>query len=353
MIISFGHSIEIANDIFWVGSMGTLLSYIPFDQIDKTGFTTAIFKINGKKISPSFNSVLAILGDNKGNLWLGTDYGLYYYNTDTKELTGYLHDAENKNSICDNIISSIRFYGDSVLWIGTTNGLSRFVPSKNIFTNYSLNASDSTSLTDNFIYDLFIDNHQTLWISASSGLSYLNLNNKDYLNGQTVKFRFLKPVFNDKDKSFAEIFTFIETADARHWMGTDNGLFLVDTSLNIREHYSVPEGLPNKAVVQILEDPKGQLWLATENGLSCFNPVTKIFRNFNINDGLQSNEFNTNASYKDKDGNFYFGGINGFNMFHPDSIKVSAYSPKVVITGMQIFNEPVEIDKTLKEFHSY
>ncbi len=39
-------------------------------------------------------------------------------------------------------------------------------------------------------------------------------------------------------------------------------------------------------------------------------------------DGLQSNELkNSQPGYKSKTGELIFGGINGFNIFYPDSIK--------------------------------
>ncbi|MDO7206315.1 hypothetical protein Q5M85_21650 [Paraclostridium bifermentans] len=36
---------------------------------------------------------------------------------------------------------------------------------------------------------------------------------------------------------------------------------------------------------------------------------------------MQSNEFNSNASYENRNGEFFFGGINGLNVFYPEDIK--------------------------------
>jgi len=339
-----------SKDRLWVGSMGTLLSTASFDKVKTDGFKTLSFYMNGKKISPPFNSVFQIKGDSKNNLWLGTDYGLYYFNTTTNEITPYMNNADDENSVSDNLISALEFSGDSVLWIGTGNGLSRFVPSKNKFTNYYCDPLDSTSLADGFINHIYIDEKQTLWLTTGNGLSCIDLNNKDYLSSKTAKFRNMRSSSIEKERSFTEVFVIIRADGDKYWMGTDNGLFLIDSNLAVRESFSTEEGLPNKNVVQLIKDEGGMLWIATEDGLSCFNPETRIFRNFNSNDGLQSNEFNTNASYKDKDGIFYFGGTNGFNMFRPDSIKVSDFSPNVVITDLEILNEYVEIDKPLNDF---
>lgn len=338
------------NNLLWVGSMRTLLSSIPFDKTEKGIFSTAVFRRNGKKIIPPFNSVLEIKGDKKNNLWLGTDNGLYYYDTHNTELKGYLHHDDNANSLSDNIITSIINCSDSVLWIGTTNGLDRFVPSKDRFTNYFYNPADSTSVINNLINFLYLENNKKLWIAALNGISCIDLTDAGSDNGKEIKFRNMRPNLVDKGKSFNEVLTVIKSHDKFYWLGTDNGIFMMDSSMKTKEHFSVQEGLPNKIINQIREDSRGHLWISTDNGLSCFDPEKKVFRNFTADDGLQSSEFNSNSSLMDRNGCFYFGGINGFNMFYPDSIKISGYSPKIVISGLALFNNPVNVDIPVNGF---
>ena len=45
----------------------------------------------------------------------------------------------------------------------------------------------------------------------------------------------------------------------------------------------------------------------------------------------------------------YFGGINGFNEFSPDSIKEKKYEPPLVFTDFQIFNKEVLSAMTVKD----
>lgn len=44
-------------------------------------------------------------------------------------------------------------------------------------------------------------------------------------------------------------------------------------------------------------------------------------------------EFNLRASYKSRDGEVFFGGMNGFNSFYPDSLTDNPYVPQVVLTN--------------------
>ena len=65
------------------------------------------------------------------------------------------------------------------------------------------------------------------------------------------------------------------------------------------------------------------------------------FKKFNTGDGLQDQEFEANAFLKTKDGEMYFGGINGFNSFYPGAIMANGFVPPVYITGFQLSNRKV------------
>lgn len=71
-----------------------------------------------------------------------------------------------------------------------------------------------------------------------------------------------------------------------------------------------------------------------------------MFTDYDKKDGLQSNEFNTGAYYKDRAGRMYFGGVNGFNKFYPESVQDNTYILPVVITDFLLFNKSVEVVKT-------
>lgn len=66
-------------------------------------------------------------------------------------------------------------------------------------------------------------------------------------------------------------------------------------------------------------------------------------------DGLQASEFKAHACFKGASGRMYFGGVNGFNSFFPDSIGERGYDPPLVITGFEIFNKEVPISDAEKD----
>ena len=62
-------------------------------------------------------------------------------------------------------------------------------------------------------------------------------------------------------------------------------------------------------------------------------------------DGLQGNQFIHGSYFKNKLGIMYFGGINGLNIFHPDSIQMNQFKPPVFLTDLLIFYKEVPINE--------
>jgi C4-dicarboxylate-specific signal transduction histidine kinase len=117
------------------------------------------------------------------------------------------------------------------------------------------------------------------------------------------------------------------------------------------KHYSPNDGLPNNIIFGILDDPSGNLWLSTDKGISKFNPNTEIFQNFDQDDGLQNDHFFWGSSHKSKDGELFFGGIDGLNSFYPDSINKLLNVPMAVLLDLKVFNESVPSEKTFSSLN--
>ena len=146
------------------------------------------------------------------------------------------------------------------------------------------------------------------------------------------------------------------TPDKILWLGTAGGGL---NQFNIEEgtfnHFTEKEGLPNNIVYGVLPDNTGNLWISTNKGLSKFNPKDHSVRIYDVNDGLQSNEFNTGAYYRSKNGELFFGGIKGLNYFYPDEIKDNKYIPNIVLTNLKLedhYVTPKSDNSVLKKIFS-
>jgi signal transduction histidine kinase/streptogramin lyase len=194
------------------------------------------------------------------------------------------------------------------------------------------------------IRDILVDSRGDYWVgSYGGGLKKLMVEENKLWN------------FYDGDNGLQSniVLTIHEDKKKRFWIGTkEGGLHLFDRdSLEFR-HFDVSYGLPSNEVKGILEDDHGNLWLSTPNGITRFNTETFEVDIYKRKDGLQDDEFNTLAYYKDTEGYMYFGGINGFNRFHPDSIINLNNSFPIVLTDLKIFNESVKPgDNSVLEKH--
>jgi signal transduction histidine kinase len=121
----------------------------------------------------------------------------------------------------------------------------------------------------------------------------------------------------------------------------DKGLIKFDRRNNSLKIYTMNDGLPSNTTWCTLEDERGNLWISTEKGVSKFNPETEKFENFDTDDGLQANQFSSGGHLKGESGRLYMSGLNGLNIFYPDSIKPNPHIPDIVITEFSIFNQSI------------
>jgi len=321
----------------WVGTDGGGLNKLDRESNQFTHYTNN----PDDPFSLSNDVVYSICKDSTGNFWIGTGGGgLNKFDTETKRFIHYKSNPDDPASISDNFLSLVYEDKRGALWIGSSiSGLIKFDRAKEKFVQYTHNPDDSTSLSQGKIYSIFEDNSGVLWIGLLGG----GLNRFDH---KTEQFKHYKNIPGDSSSLSNNVVSSIyEDKSGVLWIGTEGGLNKFDRENEEFLNYRKADGLPSDMINGILEDDYGNLWLSTNNGISKFNPVDKTFRNYDVMDGLQSNEFNQWSYYKNKTGELLFGGNNGFNVFHPDSIdKIeNSHKPPVIITEFQLLHKPVPI----------
>ena len=285
--------------------------------------------------------------DEYGIVWAGTlGRGLNRLDPRTGKVAHYFHDPANPYSLADDNIASIIPDKQGGLWIGTFGGLSHYNPNTDLFTNYSNNTRNPASLSHNMIVSLHIDSRNDLWVGTwGGGLNQLDLDHPNHSDPDRAAFTHFRNGPDDSSTlSEDSVWVIHESLDGSLWLGTVLGLNRLNPETGKFTHYTEKQGLPNNAVLGILEDDRGDLWLTTNNGLAQFNPHTAEVTVYDGSDGLQSNEFNSNAYYRASDGTMYVGGIDGFNLFDPDDIKPNPVPPQVALTMFEVYNEPLAVD---------
>ncbi len=298
--------------------------------------------------SVSSDEVTSIYEDRFGALWIGTfGSGLNRFDRETEQFRHYRHNPDDPQSLSSDYILSLYEDRSGTLWIGTEGGgLNAYDRAAERFQHYQHHPDDSHSLSNDNVIALYEDQSGIFWVGTDGG----GLNQFNRSTGQFVHYEEISD--NQNSLSGVSAWSIYENREGILWIGTEKGLNKLvlskvegfDRKSGVFTHYRQKHGLLNDVIFGIVEDEHENLWLSTEVGLSKFNPQTEVFRNYDVSDGLQI-EFNQGAYHKSQGGEMFFGGIQGFNTFHPETIQDNSYLPRIVITDVQLFNKSVELGK--------
>ena len=319
---------EDRNGTIWVGGRDG------FDRFDRA--SNSFTHYQPLPSDELVREVYTFFEDSKANFWLGSPIGLF--KCDRKDDTVESYQLRNPNNHEEGIIGTVWYIQEDPggdLWICSFNkGIFRVdVDSKELhplkYEDHHIPAKD--------VFSFYIDKEGTFWIgTALEGLFEINTEKgiynvyrKERKNKTSLSSNYILNTFEDSKGNF--------------WIGTKDGLNLMDKKSGTFVSYTESDGLQSSVINSIVEDNNGKLWLSTNKGISKFDPLSKKVQNYNIDDGLQHNIFWHRAALKTSSGELLFGGMNGFNIFNPDSIQDNKLIPEVYITDFQIFNKSVEI----------
>ncbi|MFD1001691.1 two-component regulator propeller domain-containing protein [Ohtaekwangia kribbensis] len=247
----------------WVTSVnGEIFKLVPAN-----GYYTVNQIFSGsQKFGASWNNIVALNIDRKGNLWISGEHaGLNYLNTTSGALTQYL--AEEGNP---------------------------------------------TVLPTNSIRSVYIDDTGLTWIGTFDRGAYL-------IDSQAGKFN---PVYSSAtDLAGKRVKCFTEDHQGNVWLGIEGvGLARIDSrTRTLQKCTSINQRLTNKFLTALICDRNGNLWIGTGgHGVSKLNLNTQELTSY----FLQSGGFGENKAsclYEDKRGIIWAGSA-GSGLFYFDEI---------------------------------
>jgi signal transduction histidine kinase len=323
--------IEDAQGYIWIGTGNGL------NRLDRRRNTVTAFRRAGTTALGGSN-IQALWEDNEQNLWIGGGVAPYF------QWLGFLdcfHKARTKLTHARALGANVRaIHEDSngELWVGLENegdnkrdDLLRYDRQGNLIGNYSLIADG--------IWTIYEDRSSRLWFGS------MYMGGVNVFDKKTQTFTYIPS--NSEDATTINgggVRAMSEDAEGNLWLGTWGGGFCrFDPVTKIAKRFTERDGLPSDFVKGILPDDHGNLWISTENGITRFDPRTNSFRNFTVNDGLQGAKFLSNSCWKGKDGWMWFGGENGLNAFHPDSVRDNPNIPRMRITSVKVFDKELRL----------
>lgn len=333
--------LEDSKKRIWIGTDGGGLNLFE----EKTATFKHFRAKSGDANSLSSDKIVYLLEGNNDVLWVCTwDGGLNKFNTNTGTSKSYQYNRNNPFSIGQNTVWCAEKDSNNRLWLGTsTAGLNLFDPVTEKFYQYKNIPGDPRSLISNFVFSLFIDSKNRLFVGTSQGLCVTSLNAVKGTIPEKINFSEIKI----KNIQGNRINYIIEDYKGNIWIGSDIGLYELDSNLKLKKSYSSLNGLPNNLVVGIQEDNNHNLWISTKSGLSLLNPKEQTFKNFNLHDGLQGTEFQSKSIAKTWDGRIIVGGINGFNIFNPNDISLKSNIVSPVVSEIRLFNKKINAGDTI------
>jgi diguanylate cyclase (GGDEF)-like protein/PAS domain S-box-containing protein len=277
--------IQDSKGFIWVGTQFGLNRY------DGYSFETYHFEVDNEE-SISSNFILSIFEDSTGLIWIGTSNGLNSYDPVTTKFTRYLSDDQNQESISNNHITSITEDQLGYIWIGTAGGgLNRLDKKNQLFQKFQLKYSNNQIA--HFITDLLIDQHHDLWIT--SGNARLRPSHKNggifKLNTQSFESTQIHPQGIKENKASYGFNSVFEDSQQNIWFGS-LGLGLLKKNKDSSEfNQYLNETLTNQdTILDITEDSSGTIWFATQySGFYKFNPLTLESTNYNSQNPTKSN----------------------------------------------------------------
>lgn len=280
-------------------------------------------------------NVKALCVDDQEGLWVACAFKGVYYRP--KNQNNFIHfelgEEDGKH------ISALGAYAlcksDSGMWIGTNFGGVNFYNFNTRQISFLSKEYPFSQFNDFNIRSLALDSKDNLWTATSQGIYKIHLP-----SGNSTNFS-IKAENNRKTRT--QSFYFVtELSDGKIWMGAGgDGINIYHPETDELHFFDANGLLKGKDVYGVIESDDNLLWITSNDGLILYNTQDKSSRRFVITDGIQGNLFNPNSIFKDRDGNLYFGGTNGFSQLEPKEININSRPPNILINSIKVNNREI------------
>jgi len=234
--------------------------------------------------------VNSIFQDERGYIWLGTNYGLVKYDG-----VDFILFTE-KDSLSDNVITSIYQDNRDKLWIGHKSGKITVYDGENF-----MKFSPEEGLGMKEISSFLVDNKDALWFSTFGEGVY-------YYSGENRKR--LYNINSDDGLLDNFVYNIVQDAESRLYFATDKGISVYDLdNHDFSDHITTSDGLPDNIVKHLIVN-NNDLWIAMEDGGICKYDI--LTRQFSL-------------IY-----NWEFGSINNFILLSDSEVWVSTRSKGII-----------------------
>jgi len=298
------------------------------------GYTFKIYKKNSGDIAFPTSAFECVCEGPKQKIWLGTaEQGLVIFDTYANALRRF-EDISKKAVLPEKSVRSLLCDRAENIWIGTENGLYLYDTQEDSLQYFNLVNLDNPLPEWCIVEDIVEDDQGNIWIASwNEGLFVY-----DYKDQKFRNFKLFDAVKGDDQNN--QIKSIFQDKRGFLWIGTwedglyktvyKNGELIINNTLLFSE--SVGQGILGNIIYSINQDINGNMWIGTPYGLSIIeHPGTpeQFFHSFRYQyasrEGLSNNEIW--KIYRDRSGIMWLGTLEGgINMAHPNGKIFETYT---------------------------
>lgn len=305
---------------------------LPLLSSDKGLFALNALSHHASPISLGGSDYIRSMMDSKGRLWAGTfRQGLFLREK------GIVHHIMQSGIPAKDINYDIvrGFLEDHAhrIWVNYHGGIGCFDEQRRRIVPLGNKALEKYKVVNDFKEDRL----HRIWVAATQGLFvYSPASRRALFPKDLVKDEATQVKLNGPCK------VLLIDHQGWVWVGTLNGLFVINPKDKSSRFFGRAEGMPNEMINGLIEDRYGNVWVSTPSGLCRFQRLQdgemKLMV-FDSQNKLGKSNFGCMTVGHLAGGNLFFGTQDGYYIVNPADVKEMKYTGHPIFTSLRVNNQ--------------
>ena len=311
---------------------------LPLLSSDKGLFALDALNHQASPISMGGSDIIRSMMDSKGRIWAGSfRQGLFLRENGT--IHHFMQGGIPARDINYDIVRGFLEDSQHRIWVNYHGGIGCFDEQNRRIVPLKNKALEKYKVVNDFKED----SRHRIWVAATQGLFVYSpttrraLFPKDLVDDEATQMK-----LNGPCKAL------LIDRQGWVWVGTLNGLFVINPKDKSSRFFGKAEGMPNEMINGMIEDRYGNVWVTTPNGLCRFlrlqDGEMKLMV-FDSQNKLGKTNFGWMTVGHLAGGNLFFGTPDGYYIVNPADVKEMKYTGHPIFTSLRVNNQEVSPGK--------